>query len=468
VDLDGTLIRSDLVWECLILLLKQHPASVLLLPWWLLRGGRSNLKRQLGKRVILDPGNLPYNSDVVEFLRTEREHGRRIVLVTAADQQLAERVADKVGVFEEVYGTKNGTNLKGRNKAELLRSQFGDHGFEYAGDSPADVHVWRVAGAAYVVGTDAAARRAAGVTTLRRHFQRKKSSAALWLGALRVHHWSKNVLLFVPLLLAHKWDLRSFLMTALGVLFFGLCSSGVYILNDLLDLHSDRAHPWKNARPFASGELSIPSGLFAFVILESIALGLGAIVLNVYFAAAMALYLVVTTSYSLRLKKVVLLDVFILSSFYTFRIWAGSLITATPLSNWLLGFSLFLFLSLSMAKRYSELLHASELTASGNSGRGYRACDRELLMSIGTASTFSAVVIFSLYVHSNEVVALYRRPGLLWLMCPLLLYWTCRIWLKAQRGELDEDPVTLAMRDRVSYLVGALGFAIIILASPIH
>jgi len=468
VDLDGTLIRSDVLWECLVALLKHNPASLLLVPWWLLTGGRSRLKRELAKRASLNTGNLPYNQELLEFLRTEREQGRRIVLVTAADEQLAGRIADGIGIFDEVHGSKDGTNLKGRKKAEFLRAEFGDRRFEYVGDSLSDAHVWKLAGAAYVVGNGAAAKRAAAVTTVRRHFPGTKSSAARWLGALRIHHWSKNVLLFVPLLLAHKWGLRPFMMTALGVLFFGLCSSGVYILNDLLDLHSDRAHPWKNTRPFASGELSIPSGLLAFVVLEGLALGLGATILNGKFAAALVLYLVATTAYSVRLKKVVLLDVFVLSSFYTLRIWAGSLITATPLSHWLLGFSLFLFLSLSMAKRYSELLHASELTASGNSGRGYRACDRELLMAIGTASTFSAIVILSLYVHSTDVVALYRRPGLLLLMCPLLLYWACRIWLKAQRGELNEDPVTLAMSDKVSYFVGALGLAIIYFSSPIH
>jgi 4-hydroxybenzoate polyprenyltransferase len=271
--------------------------------------------------------------------------------------------------------------------------------------------------------------------------------------------------MLLPVLLAHRLSWHTLLLTLLGVVLFGLCSSGVYVLNDLLDLHSDRRHPWKNARPFATGELSIASGIVTSFLLMGGALGLGTFLLNGAFAGALALYAVIATWYSLRLKKIAIFDVFVLSSFYTIRIWAGALITGTPLSQWFLGFSLFFFLSLAMAKRYSELMHAAELVNSGASGRSYRAGDRDLLMSIGMASCFSAIVILSLYVHSNEVMALYERPGLLLLLCPLILYWTCRIWLKAQRGELDEDPVTLAMRDPVSYGVAAVGAAIMLLSS---
>jgi 4-hydroxybenzoate polyprenyltransferase len=271
--------------------------------------------------------------------------------------------------------------------------------------------------------------------------------------------------MLAPLLLAHRLAWSSLLTTFLGMVLFGLCSSGVYILNDLLDLHSDRAHPWKSSRPFATGELSIISGIVTSLRLLGVALGLGTMILNGRFAGALALYAIIAIWYSLRLKRIAIFDVFVLSSFYTFRIWAGALITDTPLSQWFLGFSLFFFLSLAMAKRYSELVHAAELADSGNSGRSYRAEDRELLMNIGMASCFSAIVILSLYVHSNEVLALYPRPELLLLTCPLILYWTCRIWLKAHRGELNEDPVNLALRDPVSYCVAAVGLAIMLASS---
>jgi 4-hydroxybenzoate polyprenyltransferase len=465
VDLDGTLIHGDLLWECIVLLLKKNPFSLLLLPVWLVSGGRANVKRQAARRVSLEPGNIAYNREVLDFLEAEHRRGRPLVLVTAADQQLAEAVAAHTGLFHRVHGSREGMNLKGRAKAELLRATFGVRGFDYAGDSSSDMHVWSISSGAYVVGSETTAERAASVTEVRRWFPRRRGNLSCWTRAIRVHHWSKNLLMLVPILLAHRLSWQTLLLTLVGTVLFGLCSSGVYILNDLLDLHSDRAHPWKSTRPFATGELSIASGIVTCLLLFGASLGLGTVLLNGAFAGALAFYAVIATWYSLHLKKVAVLDVFVLSSFYVIRIWAGALITATPLSQWFLGFSLFFFLSLAMAKRYSELVHAAELADSGNSGRSYRAGDRALLMSIGMASCFSAIVILSLYVHSNEVMVLYRRPELLLLLCPLILYWTCRIWLKAQRGELNEDPVTLAMRDPVSYGVAAAGLAIMLSSS---
>lgn len=465
VDLDGTLINSNLLWECIVLLLKDNPFCLLLVPFWLVTGGRPNLKHQVARRAPLEPNNIPYNRELLEFLKTEHKSGRQLVLATAADQQLAEGIAAHTGLFDHVYGTRDGKNLKGRTKADFLRTAFGNRGFEYAGNSTSDMRVWGFASGAYVVGSEATADQAASVTEVRRRFPRRKGDLKCWARAMRVSHWSKNLLMLVPLLLAHRLSWHPLLMTLLGVVLFGLCSSGVYIGNDLLDLHSDRAHPWKNGRPFATGELSIVSGVITSLLLLGVALGLGATILNGRFAGTLALYAVIATWYSLRLKRIAIFDVFVLSSFYSIRIWAGALITGTPLSQWFLGFSLFFFLSLAMAKRYSELVHAAELADSGNSGRSYRAGDRELLMTIGMASCFSAIVILSLYAHSNEVMALYQRPGLLLLTCPLMLYWTCRIWLKAHRGELNEDPVILAMRDPVSYCVAAAGLGIILVSS---
>ena len=273
------------------------------------------------------------------------------------------------------------------------------------------------------------------------------------------------MLLFLPLVLSHNLALGPVLNTAVGFLLFGLCASGLYILNDLLDLHSDREHPWKKLRPFASGAISIPEGFVASFILLSGALGVG-FWLDLQFGMALVGYAALTMLYSLYLKKIVLLDVFVLSSFYSMRILAGALISSTPLSQWFLAFSLFFFLSLAMAKRYSELLHANNLVASGNSGRGYRVEDRELLLSLGIGSAFSAVVILSLYVHSPEVRVLYLSPEYLLLLCPIVLYWLSRNWLLAHRGELREDPVTLAIRDRISYVV-ALAALLVVGASMI-
>lgn len=469
VDLDGTLIRGDVLWECILVLLKTRPITLLLLPFWWFRGP-AFVKRQLAARVQLDPARLAYRQEVLEFLRDEKAAGRRIALVTAADREIAEAISRFIGLFDEVHASDGQLNLKGANKGAFLAEHFAGTGFEYVGDSAADVKVWRKAAAAHVVGTSARAQQAAAVTELKSTILEPpaslETSFRIWFNALRGHHWAKNLLLFLPLVLSHNLAVKPMARTLIGFAIYGLCASGLYILNDLLDLHSDREHPWKQKRPFAAGEISIPEGLVASAISLSAALFLG-FFLDVQFGLVLLAYAVLTMVYSLYLKKIALLDVFVLSVFYSFRILAGALISFTPLSQWFLTFSMFFFLSLAMAKRYSELLHARDLVKAGNSGRGYHAGDRELILSLGVGSSFSAVVIFSLYLHSPEVRLLYSSPELLVLLCPLVLYWLSRNWLLAHRGELREDPVTLAIQDPVSYGV-ALISAGIIAASMIH
>jgi 4-hydroxybenzoate polyprenyltransferase/phosphoserine phosphatase len=465
VDLDGTLIRGNVLWECILVLLKTRPVALLLLPYWLL-AGRASFKRTLAANVQLDPARLPYRQQVLDLLQQERAAGRHIALTTAADRHIAEAISGYLGLFDEVHASDGELNLKGANKASFLTERFAQTGFEYMGDSAADMEVWRYARAAYVVGTQRRADQAAELTTLSGTVLETRASFRTWVNALRGHHWAKNSLLFLPLLLSHNLAPEAMLRTLLGFVLFGLCASGLYILNDLLDLHSDREHPWKKERPIAAGEISIPEGFLASAILLSSALTLG-FLLEVEFGLALLGYATLTMLYSLYFKKIALLDVFILSSFYSFRILAGALISSTPLSQWFLAFSMFFFLSLAMAKRYSELLHASDLIHTGNSGRGYRTGDRDLLLSLGVGSSFSAVVIFSLYVHSPDVSLLYSSPEFLFLLCPIVLYWLSRTWLQAHRGELKEDPVTLAIRDPVSYAV-AVASAVVIAASMIH
>ena len=469
VDLDGTLIRGNVLWECALVLIKTHPITLLLLPFWLL-SGRASFKRRLAARIDLNPARLPYRQQVLDLLQQEKAAGRRIALATAADRKIAETISSYLGLFDEVHASDGKVNLKGAHKAAFLSQHFAPTGFEYVGDSAADVEVWRNARAAYVVGTQGRAEQAAAVTALKGTILEPSASLStsvrIWVNALRGHHWAKNLLLFLPLALSHNLTLEPLARTFLGFALFGCCASGLYILNDLLDLHSDREHPWKKERPFATGDISIPEGLAASLVLLSAALGLG-FLLDVQFGFALLGYATLTMLYSLYLKKIALLDVFVLSSFYSFRILAGALISATPLSQWFLAFSLFFFLSLAMAKRYSELLHASGLVGAGNSGRGYHTGDRELLLSLGVGSSFSAVVIFSLYVQSQDVRLLYCSPEFLLLLCPIVLYWLSRTWLLAHRGELKEDPVTLAIRDPVSYGV-ALASVLVIAASMIH
>ncbi len=469
VDLDGTLIRGNVLWECVLVLLKTRPIAILLLPFWLF-SGRAALKRKLAARIHLNPACLPYRQQVLDLLQQEKANGRRIALVTAADRELAETISSYLGLFDEVHASDGKVNLKGANKAALLAQHFAQTGFEYVGDSSNDIEVWRNACGAYVVGTEARAEQASAVTKLKGTILEPRASFRMsfrtWINALRGHHWAKNLLLFLPLALSHNLAAEPIVRTFFGFALFGFCASGLYILNDLLDLHSDREHPWKKERPFAAGDISIPEGLVASFILLASALVLG-LLLNVQFGLALAGYATLTMLYSLYLKKIALLDVFVLSSFYSFRILAGALISATPLSQWFVAFSMFFFLSLAMAKRYSELLHASNLVRAGNSGRGYHAGDRELLLSLGVGSSFSAVVILSLYVHSQDVRLLYSSPEFLFFLCPIVLYWLSRNWLLAHRGELKEDPVTLAIRDPVSYGV-ALAAAVVIAASMIN
>lgn len=463
VDSDGTLIRGDLLWECLVSLLKKSPLSVLRSPFWLFRG-RAYFKTQLARNTDVDVASLPYRKDVLEFLKERRAAGFRIVLVTAAAQEIASRVADFLGVFDACYGSSDHENLKGGAKAEFLRQKFGDAGFEYLGDSSADLPVWELSSASHVVGSQNLAGRAASRGSLGRVFPVEQGSLHAWIAALRGHHWFKNLLLFLPLALAHKFETRSWIMTAAGFLLFGLCASGIYVLNDLLDLHSDRVHPWKRHRPLAAGEISIPAGLLIGSVLLMVALPAG-FLLGRNFGAVLLGYTALTLWYSTYLKKIVLLDAFVLSSFYSIRIWAGALIAAVPLSHWFLSFALFFFLSLSMAKRYSELLHAGDLVEQGRSGRGYVAADRVLLMNLGIASGFSAVVIFILYLHSPEVLVLYERPGLLLLLAPTLAYWLSRLWLVANRGALRDDPMVVALKDPVSYSVAAFALLVLIASS---
>ena len=453
VDLDGTLIKSDLLWECILVLLKTTPWVLLWIPYWLSKG-TARLKRELAIRAEIKPENLPYSSEVLQFVQDQRVSGRVIVLATAADRILAGQVADYLGLFDEVCASDGTTNLRGSSKAQFLSQVFQKQGFEYIGDSSSDVEVWRAAQSGYVVGNKKLGESAAAVTTVLQVFPRNKASFKTWVQALRGHHWFKNVLLFLPLALAHRLSLSTLLPTTIGFLLFGTCASGLYIVNDLLDLHSDRGHPWKHKRPFAAGEISIPQGLVIASAFLAASLS-AAFVLSAKFAVTLCIYAALTMWYSISIKKIVLLDVFVLSSFYSVRLVAGAMITDIALSQWFLVFSLFFFLSLAMAKRYSELVHAGDLVKNGQSGRGYLGNDREVLLVIGIASSFASVIILSLYVHSQEVGILYQNPQPLLLLCPIILYWLSRLWLRAHRGELHEDPITLAIRDPVSYAVGA-------------
>jgi 4-hydroxybenzoate polyprenyltransferase/phosphoserine phosphatase len=470
VDLDGTLLATDSLHELAIGLAWQRPLDLLRLPAWL-AGGRAHLKARLAERIALDPARLPYRDDVLGALRAARAQGRPCVLVTAADRRVAEAVADHLGLFSEVLASDGGANLKGRRKAERLAERFGRGGFEYLGDAAADLPVWEAAGAASLVAPSEGLRRrvAARIPVERTLGARGGGGARLrsWLRALRVHQWVKNLLVLLPLLASHRFDEPPLaLLAAFAFAAFSLCSSAVYLWNDLADLGADRAHPTKRLRPFASGELPVAAGVLVAPLLLAAALGLAAATLPSRFAAALGAYVLTNFVYTFWLKRVAIADVVLLAALYTLRVVAGGIAVSVVLSPWLLAFCLFFFLNLAFLKRYVDVRRIAEEGGGGRvPGRDYEASDLTLLASMGLAAGYLAALILALYIQSENVAQLYRSPALLWLATPLAAYWVSRMWLLAHRGRMDDDPVAFAVRDPVTWAVGAAGALIAGLAS---
>jgi len=457
VDLDGTVVKSDTLMDSLLLLLRSRPLDTLRVPLWLLRG-KAAVKAEVGARVALDVRHLPYNRSVVEYLEVQRGEGRRLYLATGADQILAERIADHLGLFDGVLASDGSTNLTAGNKLDGLRTTFGDEGYDYIGNAGPDLPLLQHAGTAMIANPTPALRtrlRSRGIT-VDREFQDRQSPVKAVLKALRLHQWAKNILIFVPMLLAHVLRAGVFAGAAIAFVSFSLCASSTYIANDLLDIESDRRHPRKRNRPFAAGDLSVLNGVLIGAVLLGGAIAIAAAFLPLRFLLWLFLYILGTLSYSLVLKRVVLVDVIVLAGLYTVRLLAGAAATRVEISPWFAAFSVFLFLSLAMVKRFSELQNTRARGQAIANGRGYQLGDIEQLRSFGTSNASAAVLVFLIYVGiSHDVNGLYHHPDRLWLIAPLMIYWLSRVWLLASRGELDEDPVIFAVTDRISLLTGA-------------
>ena len=455
VDLDGTLIRSDTLLEAILLLLKMNPLFALLLPLWTLRG-RAHLKTQIARRVALNAATLPYHTQLLSWLESEHETGRALWLCTASHESLAQPVAVHLGLFEGIIASDGQVNRQGAARAHALLARFGEQGFDYCGNELRDVLVWRYARGAIVVGGVALETTAARHTTLVRSFAGARIAIRNVLRALRPHQWAKNALLLVPLMAAHRLgDPPAVLAAALAVIAFCLCASSVYVLNDLFDLQADRAHPRKCTRPFACGELPIGFGLTLSATLLVLGASLAAF-LPAFFALAFAGYYVLTLAYSLSLKGRVIVDALVLAGLYTMRIIAGAAAIRVVPSFWLLLFSVFLFLSLAFVKRFAELDALRRQQRLRAVGRGYHVEDLPVLQSLGTAAGYLSVLVLALYINSPAIESLYRRPRVIWLLCVLMLYWISRVWMKAQRGTMHDDPVVFALKDRMSLTVGVL------------
>ena len=462
IDLDGTLLRSDLLFETGMAFVRSQPFSLFKPLNWLAKG-KATLKEGLAHATQIDVSTLPYDPAVIELIETERRSGRTVVLATASHHSLAERIAEHLKLFDQVLATNSELNLSAHRKRDLLVERYGEGGFDYAGNSHDDTPVWAAARQAYVVNPDAGVeRRARASNNVERVIRSNQSGLKDWLKALRLHQWMKNALIFVPLLAAHQLTNPALLWQGvLAFLFFGLCASSVYLLNDLLDLADDRHHHSKRNRPFAAGRLSIKSGLLAFPLLLIGAFGGALWLLPWQFSGVLAAYYSLTLAYSLALKRRVVVDVIALASLYTTRIIAGAAAFGLSLTFWLLAFSMFIFLSLALVKRYAEL-HEARVKGDTEKtrGRGYYPQDLEMISSLGAASGYLAVMVLALYIHDQATVAMYTYPQAIWLACPLLLYWITRAWMITHRGLMHDDPVVFAIRDRTSLMVGAL-FALV-------
>jgi 4-hydroxybenzoate polyprenyltransferase/phosphoserine phosphatase len=465
VDLDGTLLHSDMLLETGLQFLRQQPWQALRPLRWLL-AGKVRLKQELAQRSAIDVTTLPYNQAVLALLQAERARGRRIVLATASHMLLARRIADHLQLFDEVLASEHEVNLSAQRKRDCLLQRFGARGFDYMGNSRDDLPVWGAARLAYVV-------NASGAVSARAHANGNVAAcmpaAALSLRvlrkALRLHQWAKNFLIFLPLLAAHVALQPARLLPALlAFLCFSLCASSVYLLNDLLDLQDDRQHQSKRLRPCASGQLPLAAGVLGAPLLLAAAALLAAW-LPWQFGAVLAGYYALTLAYSLSFKRVMALDIITLAMLYTLRLVAGAKAVQVALTFWMLAFSMALFLSLALVKRYAELREARQRASLAPvPGRGYGPDDLEMIASLGAAAGYMAVLVLGLYTQDHATVALYRQPQLIWLACPLLLFWVTRTWLLTHRGQMHDDPVVFAIKDKTSLLVAA-GLALIFWAA---
>jgi 4-hydroxybenzoate polyprenyltransferase/phosphoserine phosphatase len=469
VDLDGTLVRSDTLHEALLAQIGDAPLSVAtLLP--ALRDGKAAFKRRLADLRIADADSLPLNEAVRAYAEAARAAGRRVVLVTAADRRQAEAVAARLGLFHEVHATGSAevgeVNLGGAAKAAFLEARFGRGGFDYIGDSAVDLPVWASAGRAVTVGAGSSLRRAIDALGIEQEEIDPPPSGlsrlAPYLRALRPHQWAKNFLVFLPVLAAHEFGRLPAALAAFAA--FSLVASSVYLLNDMLDLRADRAHPRKRLRPFAAGAIPLSHGAALAPALALVAAAVAAAFASPLFLGVLVIYYATTFAYSLVLKRKLIVDVLVLAGLYTIRILGGAAATEVALSPWMLAFSMFLFLALASVKRQSELVDLARDGREAGAGRAYRTDDLPVIRGVALSAGHAAVMVFALYINSPKVSGLYSRPELLWLVCPLLLYWLIRMVMATHRGRMTDDPIVYAAGDRISQLVVAMAGAVVVAA----
>jgi 4-hydroxybenzoate polyprenyltransferase len=468
VDLDGTLFRTNLLLECVFRLAKQKPWLIPLLPLWLLQG-KAFLKKRAFEAVTLDCSLFPIDQRLVDWLREQKAQGRHLTLATAANEELAIQAVAHLELFDTIIGSDEKRNLKGPVKAAALRQMY-ESGFAYAGNSSADLAIWKHSAEAIVVNANDGVRsQAERLTTVTKIFENSGNNFGSIVRSLRPYQWVKNLLVFVPAFTSHegvRWPIL--VHSLIAFIAFSLCASGSYIFNDLLDLEEDRAHVTKKTRPFASGDISIFLGISIASVLFVSGIGV-AFTAGRAFPALLLLYMTMAAAYSMRIKRVLLLDVLTLAILYTMRVIAGHVVTGIAFSVWLLSFAFFLFLSLAFCKRATELFKLNKRQDAGTDreipGRGYRSEDLQIISAAGLSSGFLASLVFALYINSESVTLLYRRPAFLWGILPLLLYYILRIWIVCGRGELDDDPILYTAKSPSTYFIAILVMLIVVAAT---
>lgn len=465
VDLDGCLVRSDTLHENIIAVVKKNVLFIFLLPLWLLKG-KAGFKAVVASKAMIDPSHLPYNQELLHWLKEKKRKGHSLYLATAANERIAKAVCDHLAIFDGFLASTNTTNLSGKSKKAAIKNTA--MAFDYIGDCMTDVHIWDEAQEAIAVGNNGKVRRyLATHKGSKTFFDNKNMRLIDFFHALRAHQWAKNLLLFLPIFLAHELDsAATFAKAFLAFACFSLLASATYLVNDLLDIEADRQHQIKRRRPLASGLLTLKGGVGLALVFLLLGFGLSAWLLPVLLPM-LVIYFLLTLAYSLKLKKKVMLDVLTLASLYAWRVLAGGVATGIPISPWLISFSTFFFLSLALSKRSSELF-ALTSTSETVAGRGYLAQDLSMINAMGIATAMASLVIFSLYIYNPLVTSLYASPQMLWLEVLLLTYWIGRLWILTGRGQLHQDPVEFALKDKQSYVVGLLMVAAAaIAASPL-
>lgn len=461
VDIDGTLAKTDLLAESFFALMSYSPLAACK-ALTSLRGGRAALKRHLAERAVLDIALIPLHEDLVTFLQLEKRRGRKIYLASAADRRYVEALAERLELFDGIFASDGVINLRSSNKAAALVEAFGDKGFDYVGNDHADLAVWRAASEVFVVDAPRGLLR-----KVRKEFPRAtvlvptRPRLGYYLKALRPHQWLKNVLVFIPPLAAHQFSLPDLARSLLAFVIFSLCASSVYLLNDLFDLRADREHPSKRNRPFAAGDVSLVKGTL-LLVLALVAAVAASLFLPGRFIAMLGIYYATTFGYSMLFKRIAILDIVVLACLYTLRPLAGGAAVDVPLSPWLLSFSIFMFLSLALIKRCAELIDRQANGKGDPRGRGYRLTDIPQLQTLAAASGYVAALVFGLYITNPDVVLLYSHPYRLWGVPVVLLYWISRVSMLTHRGEMNEDPVLFAVKDRVSQ--ACLGLILLVAA----